>query len=234
MRRFITAGFGLVLQLVEFAVNAVAPQQFVVRALGDEPAPGALVLVAGRLEEHDPLQVNIHHVTDEVRRLFLTHGYDDDRIYYLATDFSLEGVDALPSAANLEAAITTWAVDKVGSDRAFTLYLMDHGYYDRFYLDGPRGEAVSPEEVAERLGVPKELVLREGVRLYLENELRNLRAEMEGITKRYGVSSVEELWRRVEEGSLTEEDCREDLMRLEYIEARINEVLRLLGISMRV
>jgi len=96
---------------------------------------------------------------------------------------------------------------------------------------GVGGVAVSPEEVAERLGVPKELVLREGVRLYLENELRNLRAEMEGITKRYGVSSVEELWRRVEEGSLTEEDCREDLMRLEYIEARINEVLRLLDIS---
>ena len=122
-----------------------------VRGLSDEPMPGALVLVAGRLRENDQLQPNIHHVTDAVRRLFLAHGYNDDRIYYLATDFSLEGMDALPSAANLEAAITAWALDKVGPDRAFTLYLMDHGDYDEFYLDNPRGERVSPQEVHDWL-----------------------------------------------------------------------------------
>jgi hypothetical protein len=118
-----------------------------VRALSDEPMPGALVLVAGRLEENDQLQPNIHHVTDAVRRLFLAHGYNDDRIYYLATDFGLEGVDALPSAANLEAGITNWALGKVGSDRPFTLYLMDHGSHDRFYLDDPRGETVRPQQI---------------------------------------------------------------------------------------
>jgi len=118
-----------------------------VRALGDEPTPGALVLVAGRLKENDSLQDNIHYVTDAVYQLFLAHGYDDSRIYYLATDTGLDGVDALATEAALESAITTWAQDKVGPDRPFTLYMMDHGNYDKFYLDNPRGERVRPEEV---------------------------------------------------------------------------------------
>ena len=118
-----------------------------VRALGEEATPGALVLVAGRLRENDAVQDNIHHVTDAVRRLFMAHGYGDERIYYLATDTGREGVDALATAASLRAAITTWARDKVGSERAFTLYMMDHGGYDQFYLDKPRGEWVNPQEV---------------------------------------------------------------------------------------
>jgi len=32
-------------------------------------------------------------------------------------------------------------------DRPFTLYLMDHGSYDRFYLDWPRGETVTPGQI---------------------------------------------------------------------------------------
>jgi hypothetical protein len=55
-------------------------------------------------------------------------------------------VDGLPSQANLELAITQWAVDKVGPGRAFTLYLMDHGGLDVFYLNG-RSETVRPDEI---------------------------------------------------------------------------------------
>ncbi len=60
-------------------------------------------------------------------------------------------MDALATVDNLEAAITTWAQDKVGLDRPFTLYFMDHGGYDKLYLDKPMGEWVGPEEVASWL-----------------------------------------------------------------------------------
>jgi hypothetical protein len=119
-----------------------------VRAMSDTPAgAGALILVAGRLKEGDPLQAHIHNVTDRINRLFLAHGYTPDRIYYLATDLSLPGADSLASADNLEAAITQWATDKVGPDRPLTLYLVDHGDYNRFYLDAPRGETVVPAQI---------------------------------------------------------------------------------------
>jgi len=128
-----------------------------VRALASAPTPGALVLVAGRTRLNDPLQDNIHNVTNAIYRLFISNGYDGDRIYYLATDLNLDAdhdgwpdVDGLASKENLEKAITQWAVDKVGPDRAFTLYLMDHGGYDQFYLNG-RMETVRPDELNEWL-----------------------------------------------------------------------------------
>ena len=125
--------------------------QLYVRALPKTASPGALVLVAGRSRLHDPLQDNIHSVTKDVYRLFLSHGYTKGCIYYLATDLNLDpdnngwpdDVDALASRDNLKQAITQWAVDKVGPDRAFTLYMMDHGGYDKFYLNGP-SQTVSP------------------------------------------------------------------------------------------
>ena len=123
------------------------------RALDDAPTPGAVVLVAGKLRDSDRLQPNIHYVTNAVYRLFLAHGYDGDRIHYLATDVTLDpdndgtpDVDGLPTPENLQQAITAWAAGKVGPERAFTLYLMDHGDYDRFYLNGST-QTVSPDDL---------------------------------------------------------------------------------------
>jgi hypothetical protein len=138
------------LKLLNHAPSVYGPQvayHLSVRALEDTLTPGAVVLVAGRLRENDPLQDNIHNVTDGIYRLFLAHGYDDGRVTYLATDTGLDGVDALATAASLEAAVTTWAQGKVSPDRPFTLYLTDHGGYDKLYLDKPRGEWVTPQEV---------------------------------------------------------------------------------------
>jgi hypothetical protein len=133
--------------------------QLSVRALSDQATPGALVLVAGRLSLNDDLQPNIHNVTNAVYRLFQTQDYGQDRIYYLATDLNMDAdgdgwadVDVLAEKDHLEDAITEWALDKVGQDRAFTLYMMDHGGYDRFYLNGPT-QTVSPDDIDAWLDV---------------------------------------------------------------------------------
>lgn len=117
-----------------------------VRALHEEAETGVLILVAGRIKEDDPLQPRIYAVTDAVYRLFLAHGYPPERIFYLAPDFRT-GVDAAASADALRAAITTWARDKVGPNRPLTLYMMDHGAQERFYLDRPRNESVTPADL---------------------------------------------------------------------------------------
>ena len=87
---------------------------------------------------------------------------------------------------------------------------------------------LSPKEVAKKLGLPEETVLREGIRLFLENELRNVKAKIMRICSEYAVRSSEELWRKVESGELTESECLDDLMRLEYQEARLKAILELL------
>jgi hypothetical protein len=124
-----------------------------VRSALVNPLPGALILVAGKYRDDDSLQDNIHNVTDDVYNLFRAHGYPPERIRYLATDLSLDpdggGADvyARPNQTTLGEAITTWAAGLVSADRALTLYLIDHGYRDKFYLDRPYGEWIAPDDL---------------------------------------------------------------------------------------
>ena len=67
----------------------------------------------------------------------------------MATDPGLQGWDGLPTKAGLEEVITTLAPPLVGPNRALTLYLVDHGDREQFYLDKPLGEWVRPEELDE-------------------------------------------------------------------------------------
>lgn len=122
-----------------------------VRTMTPTANRGALVLVAGRLTENDPVQANIHHAADAIYRLFLDHGYTADDIQYLATDLGLTGVDTLASSDSLRAALTIWARDRVSAERPLTLFMVDHGEYDRLYLDSPRGEWVTPGQLDDWL-----------------------------------------------------------------------------------
>ena len=125
-----------------------------VREVPTGAAPGALIVVAGRLRENDRVQPNIHHVTNAVYQFARQHDCAPSDILYLAPDMSLDGdgdgvpdVDAQVSKAQLQQAITEWAPDHVGPDEPLTIYLMDHGGEERFYLDGANGEWVTPAEL---------------------------------------------------------------------------------------
>jgi len=118
-----------------------------VRNLSAQPPVGAAIIVAGRYRDGDPLQANIHNVTNDVYAMFAHHGYDSSRIRYLATNLGMAGVNALPSRDNLRAAITQWALDKVDVSHALTIYLMDHGGNESFYLDREHGEVLTPSDL---------------------------------------------------------------------------------------
>lgn len=118
------------------------------------PQTGALIIVAGRNAEGDPLQTQIHNVTNRVYRLWRNNGYAAENIRYLAPDLSLDAdldgksdVTGLPNKANLQDAIVNWARTIVSADRALTLYIMDHGAYDKIYLDEPRSERLLPQDL---------------------------------------------------------------------------------------
>ncbi len=110
-------------------------------------APGLLIIIAGQIKNNDPVQPNIYHVTDEVRQLFLDKGATDDQIYYIAPDLSRAGVDVSATEANVEAAITQWADEQAATAQSLTIYMMDHGNNDLFYLDKRRGEWLTPSQL---------------------------------------------------------------------------------------
>ncbi|MEM7535802.1 MAG: C13 family peptidase [Chloroflexota bacterium] len=119
-----------------------------VHARGDMVEPGILILAGGTIRANDPLQEHIYNVTDNVYDLFTEHGYSDDRIFYLAPDLGHSNkVDASATTNNLRAAITQWARDEVGPERALTIYLMDHGDEGVLYLNKPHNEIVTPEQL---------------------------------------------------------------------------------------
>lgn len=117
-----------------------------VRALSPTAQRGALVLVAGQRRDFE-LQEEIHRIAAHAYRVFLGHGYTADDIFYLTADLAQPGADAPATADDLRAAITTWARERVGPDRPLTVYLVDHGEYDRFLLDDRRGEYLAPDQL---------------------------------------------------------------------------------------
>lgn len=136
-----------------------------IQNLPDEPRPGALVIVGGRLRVRDNVQKHIYEATDRFYIVFLGQAYTDDHICYLSNDLDRDpdnnpqtpNVDALARRDRLEYAITQWATNPeldLGSERAFTLYIIDHGGYDTIYLNG-RQDTVSSSDIDDWLDILK-------------------------------------------------------------------------------
>ena len=82
--------------------------------------------------------------------------------------------------------------------------------------------------VAQELHIPEDELLRQGLRAYLEAQLRTVRAAIFEISGRYGVSSVQEMEARYREGTLEEADSWQDLQRLDHLEYKRDRLLQLL------
>jgi len=82
--------------------------------------------------------------------------------------------------------------------------------------------------VAKELQISEDDLLKQGLRTLLERRLREIKAEIFGITGRYGVSSVEEMEACYREGTLEEEDSWQDLQRLDHLEYKRDRLLQLI------
>jgi len=82
--------------------------------------------------------------------------------------------------------------------------------------------------VEKELKIPKERLIQEGLRCFLEVELKNLAIQIEKLAVQYGVKSFEELWKKLEVGEITESECFEDLSKLEFLELEKDKVIKLL------
>jgi hypothetical protein len=122
-----------------------------VRPLVTDTSSRVLIIAAGRLSGSDPLQTNIHNVTEQVYKLFQQNGYDDSTILYLATDSRLPGYDAALTRDSLRNGITNWAATRLSNNGVFNLYMMDHGQPDILYLDEISGQRLAPDDLNDWL-----------------------------------------------------------------------------------
>ena len=82
--------------------------------------------------------------------------------------------------------------------------------------------------VEKELKIPKKRLIEEGVKHFLELELKNLSIEIRKLSGRYGVNSFNKLWGKLEAGEITESECFDDLSKLEYLELEREKVVKLL------
>ena len=88
--------------------------------------------------------------------------------------------------------------------------------------------SVSVEEISEALGLSKEELIRRGVRAYLELELKRINSEIMPLYRRYNVNSLRELDEKISRGELSETNTFDDFTRLDYLEAKRDEVEKFL------
>ena len=82
--------------------------------------------------------------------------------------------------------------------------------------------------VAKELHLSEEDLLKQGLRTFLERQLREVKAEIFQITSRYGVSGVEEMEARYRDSTLEEADTWRDLQPLDHLEYKRDRLLKLL------
>jgi len=91
---------------------------------------------------------------------------------------------------------------------------------------------VSVEAIAETLGLKKEELIKNGVKAYLESELRRTNAEIIIVYNRYGVTSLNELDGKINKGELSETETLEDFTKLDHLQAKkekIEQILKVLS-----
>ena len=84
--------------------------------------------------------------------------------------------------------------------------------------------------VAQELRVSEDDLLKQGLRSFLESQLRQVKTQIFEISGRYGVSSVEEMEARYRDGTLEEADSWRDLQRLYHLEHKRDRLLQLLEV----
>ena len=84
------------------------------------------------------------------------------------------------------------------------------------------------KSAAEELHRSQDDLMVEGLRSFLEHQLRAVQTEIFRIGGQYGVSSVEEMEGRYRDGTLEEADSWRDAQRLDHLEYKRDRLLELL------
>jgi hypothetical protein len=82
--------------------------------------------------------------------------------------------------------------------------------------------------IADNLQIPVDELLQLSLQRFLEHQLRFINTQIFEICGRYGIANVEEMDSRYREGTLDEENSWHDLQRLDHLEYKRDELLKLL------
>jgi len=85
-------------------------------------------------------------------------------------------------------------------------------------------EIAKINDLAKKLNLSAEEMIKESLKVFLEKKLRELKVEIFKIRSKYGVSSVEEFEELYKKGEIEEKDTWQDLQRLDHLEFKKEEI----------
>jgi hypothetical protein len=80
------------------------------------------------------------------------------------------------------------------------------------------------ENVAEKLNISRDEIIRESLRFFLEKKIRELKTEIFKIRAKYGVSSIEDFEERYKTGEIEEKDSWQEFQQLDHLEFKKDEL----------
>ncbi|RIK30113.1 MAG: hypothetical protein DCC52_06585 [Chloroflexi bacterium] len=86
------------------------------------------------------------------------------------------------------------------------------------------------DQIAERLELDSDQLLRSSLESFLRAQLRRVDAEIESLRVKYAVQSAKEIDARYSEGTLPEEGTWEDYFRLDHLEYRHRKLIEALDL----
>lgn len=84
------------------------------------------------------------------------------------------------------------------------------------------------DDLAEKLNLSKDEMLRESLKIFLERKLREIKTEIFKIRTKYGISSVEEFEGLYRTGKIEEKDTWQELQHLDHLEFKKDELEKVL------
>ncbi len=84
------------------------------------------------------------------------------------------------------------------------------------------------EVLAKEFSLSKDAVIKEGLKIFLERKLREIKTEIFRITGRYNILSIKEFDELYKRGELEEKDSWNDYQKLDHLEFKRDEIEKLL------
>jgi len=84
------------------------------------------------------------------------------------------------------------------------------------------------EILAKEFNLPKDTILKESLKVFLETKLREIKTEIFKITGKYKISSIEEFEELYKKGKVEEKDSLGDYQKLDHLEFKRDEIEKLL------
>ncbi|MFQ6056701.1 MAG: hypothetical protein ACE5J3_12050, partial [Methanosarcinales archaeon] len=83
-------------------------------------------------------------------------------------------------------------------------------------------------KISKEIGINENILLKESLKAYIRSELRKIEIDLISLYHKYGIKSIMDLEKLIENGEVNESDVFNDLTKIDYLESKMDKLKKLL------